>query len=221
MQTEAAYVDEAQDQVEESSWLSECFASWLADIHGNSLSPTFEIGSLAFFRSPHHVAFFDHLDSADDFQFHRVDNAPLYSLSASMFLPRESVWNFRTKETKLRTSYSSEHSRAKGFQDSEKCMNNFDNSNLNGSAKFKGDADEAMMALLKAWDLMAQDVDAQSKNPKLISGNTWMGKTNMGDGCSFFWFWRKTLSDDLGFGWEVDLSCLHDEKKKGQVKIKV
>jgi mannosyltransferase len=219
LQNEASHVHGAQDEGEGSSWLSECFASWLADIHGNSLSPTFEIGSLSFFRSLNHFAFFDHLDNAGDFQFRRVDDAPLHSLSANMFLPRESVWNFRTMETKLRSQNDGEDTRAER-QYSEKCMNNFDNSNLNGSAKLKGDAHEAMAALLKAWDLMARDVGVQSKSPKLISGNTWMGKMNGGAGCSFFWFWRKTLSGDLGFGWEVDLSCLHDGMK-GQVKIKV
>ncbi|RGP79648.1 hypothetical protein FLONG3_2202 [Fusarium longipes] len=216
---EASHVHGAQDEADGSSGLSECFASWLADIHGNSLSPTFEIGSLSFFRSLNHVAFLDHLDNAGDFQFQRVDDAPLHSLSASIFLPRESVWNFRTMETKLRSQHDGGNTRAER-QYSEKCMNNFDNSNLNGSAKSKGDAHEAMMALLEAWDLMARDVGAQSKSPKLISGNTWMGKMNGGVGCSFVWFWRKTLSDDLGFGWEVDLTCLH-AGMKGQVKIKV
>ncbi|OBS21177.1 hypothetical protein FPOA_07515 [Fusarium poae] len=94
---EASHVPRAQDEGERSSWLSECFASWLADIHGNSLSPSFEIGSLAFFRSLNQVAFFDHLDNAGD--------APLHSLSASMSLSQESVWHFRTKETQL----SSQH----------------------------------------------------------------------------------------------------------------
>ncbi|GKU01662.1 glycosyltransferase family 15 [Fusarium langsethiae] len=216
---EASQIPGAQDGGEGSSWLGECFASWLADIHGNSLSPSFEIGSFGFFRSLNQVALFDHLDNAGDFQFRRVGDAPLHSLSASMLLPRDSVWNFRTKETKLCSQHDSEHTRAERRY-SEKCMNNFDTSNLDDSAKSKGDACEAMTALLKAWDLMAQDVGAQSKSPKLISGNTWMGKMNGGAGCSFFWFWRKTLSDDLGFGWKVDLSCLHDGIK-GQVKIKV
>ncbi|KAM0358103.1 hypothetical protein ACHAP4_005103 [Fusarium culmorum] len=220
LQNQASQVPGAQDEGERSSWLSECFASWLADIHGSSLSPSVEIGSLAFFRSLNQVAFFDHLDNAGDFQFRRVGDAPLHSLSASMLLPRESVWNFRTKEIKLGSQHDGEHTQAER-QYSEMCMNNFDTSNLNGSAKSKGGAYEAMTALFKVWDLMAQDVGAQSKSPKLISGNTWMGKMNGGAGCSFFWFWRKTLSADLGFGWEeVDLSCLHDGMK-GQVMIKV
>ncbi|KAG8350717.1 hypothetical protein FVEN_g11138 [Fusarium venenatum] len=219
LQNKPSHVPGAQDEVERSSWLSECFASWLADIHGNSLSPSFEIGSLAFFRSLNQVAFFDHLDNVGDFQFWRVGDAQLHSLSASMSLSEESVWNFRTKETQLSSQHDGEHTQTERRY-SEKCMNNFDNSNLNGSANSKGDACEAMTALLKAWDLMAQDVGAQSKSPKLISGNTWMGRMNGGAGCSFFWFWRKTLSDDLGFGWDTDFSCLHDGTK-GQVKIKV
>ncbi|KAL3593950.1 hypothetical protein FPOAC2_08252 [Fusarium poae] len=135
-----------------------------------------------------------------------------------MSLSQESVWHFRTKETQLSSQHDGDTQTER--RNSEKCMNNFDNSNLNGSANSKGDACEAMAALLEAWDLMAQDVGAQSKSPKLISGNTWMGRMNGGAGCSFFWFWRKTLSDDLGFGWNTDFSCLHDGMK-GQVKIKV
>lgn len=122
-------------------------------------------------------------------------------------------------ETKLRSQHGDEQSRSERLLDSEKCMINLDKSNLNSSVK-KGDAHDAMVALLQSWDLMARDVGAQSKSPKLISGNTWMGKTNGGAGCSFIWFWRKTLSDDLGFGWKVDLSCL-DDGMKGQVKINV
>ncbi|KAI1072728.1 hypothetical protein LB507_003416, partial [Fusarium sp. FIESC RH6] len=217
--TKTVSIDEAQDEGEASSWLSECFASWLADILGNSLFPYFEIGSLAFFRSPSHAAFFDHLDNAGDLQFRRVNDAPIHSLSENMFFPRESVWNFRTMETKLRSQHGDEQSRSERLLDSEKCMINLDKSNLNSSVK-KGDAHDAMVALLQSWDLMARDVGAQSKSPKLLSGNTWMGKTNGGAGCSFIWFWRKTLSDDLGFGWKVDLSCL-DDGMKGQVKINV
>ncbi|KAM0563766.1 hypothetical protein ACHAPJ_001498 [Fusarium lateritium] len=164
----------AQDDDEGTSWLRECFASWLSEIYGNSLYPTFEIGSLAFFRSPHHLAFFNHLDNAGDFQYRRVDDVPVHSLSASMFLPPRSVWNFRTKEMQLRAQYGRGANRVESTPGTDTYMDNHDNSDSTGSVKWEGDVQEAKTALLANWDALAQDLNKQGKNPALISGNTFM-----------------------------------------------
>ncbi|KAF5025776.1 hypothetical protein F66182_2109 [Fusarium sp. NRRL 66182] len=172
---EAAHHHGTQDEYESTSWLNEGFASWLSDIYGSSLYPTFEIGSLAFFRSPHHVAFFDHLDSAGDFQYRRVDDVPVHSLSASMFLPSQSVWNFRTKEKQLRGRQSYGPDKLQPTADVNKRLNDDDNSESTSSDKWEHDIQEVKKAMIAAWDAMAEDLGRQSEDPRLISGNTWKG----------------------------------------------
>ncbi|KAJ1328075.1 alpha 1,2-mannosyltransferase [Microdochium nivale] len=55
----------------------------------------FEIGSLAFFRGEKHQAYFNHLDRAGGFYYERYGDAPVHTLSVSMFLPKSSIWFFR------------------------------------------------------------------------------------------------------------------------------
>ncbi|KAF3055187.1 Glycolipid 2-alpha-mannosyltransferase 2 [Daldinia childiae] len=55
----------------------------------------FEIGSLKFFRSKEHMAYFDHLDKAGGFYYERFGDAPVHTLSVSMFLPKSRIWYFR------------------------------------------------------------------------------------------------------------------------------
>ncbi|KAF4444792.1 hypothetical protein F53441_11050 [Fusarium austroafricanum] len=161
--------DKSKDEVEETSWISGCFASWLSEIYGNSLYPTFEIGSLAFFRSPHHVAFFDHLDSAGDFQYRRVDDVPVHSLSASMFLPRESVWNYRTKQIQLRNKSGPRPTRYERIPDGDQRIEDYDNTDSSGSVMKQTRVEEKQMALNEIWEALAQSVGEQSGNPHLIS----------------------------------------------------
>ncbi|KXJ88561.1 glycolipid 2-alpha-mannosyltransferase-domain-containing protein, partial [Microdochium bolleyi] len=55
----------------------------------------FEIGSLKFFRGEKHQAYFNHLDRAGGFYYERYGDAPVHTLSVSMFLPKSSIWFFR------------------------------------------------------------------------------------------------------------------------------
>ncbi|KAL7622147.1 putative mannosyltransferase ktr4 [Parahypoxylon ruwenzoriense] len=55
----------------------------------------FEIGSLDFFRGKEHRAYFDHLDQAGGFYYERFGDAPVHTLSVSMFLPKTRIWYFR------------------------------------------------------------------------------------------------------------------------------
>ncbi|KAF4974416.1 hypothetical protein FZEAL_8690 [Fusarium zealandicum] len=155
-----------QEDDEGSFSLSECFASWLSGIYGSSLYPTFEIGSLAFFRSPNHVAFFDHLDSAGDFEHRRVDDVPVHTFSASMFLPRQSVWNFRNRDLLHRTRHGQRLSQPKATPDPEW------NDNAARIAEWKGDRKQAKEAFLAYWGRIALDMNQQNENPKMRSGNT-------------------------------------------------
>lgn len=62
-----------------------------------ALPSTFEVGALSFFRSREHAAYFDHLDRAGSFNVDHgsFGDVPMHTLSASMFLPRQSVWMLR------------------------------------------------------------------------------------------------------------------------------
>ncbi|KAI0009353.1 glycolipid 2-alpha-mannosyltransferase-domain-containing protein [Xylariaceae sp. FL0662B] len=55
----------------------------------------FEIGSLDFFRGKEHRAYFDYLDKAGGFYYERFGDAPVHTLSVSMFLPKRRIWYFR------------------------------------------------------------------------------------------------------------------------------
>ncbi|KAI1856031.1 hypothetical protein JX265_011928 [Neoarthrinium moseri] len=55
----------------------------------------FEVGSLDFFRSKEHQAYFQHLDKSGGFFYERYGDAPIHTLSVSMFLPKRRVWFFR------------------------------------------------------------------------------------------------------------------------------
>ncbi|KAI6759649.1 hypothetical protein HG530_010329 [Fusarium avenaceum] len=174
--------------------------SWLGDTYGHSLYPTFEIGSLAFFRSPHHIAFFDHLDSAGDFQYRRVEDVPVHSLSASMFLPRESVWNFRTKNIQLRTQSGRGALWAGPVTGNDQSTKDCDSTDSSDTVDQKDGAFEAIKPLYETWDILALDVKRQTGTPHLISGNTWMGKKDEyeGEEHGFSWLVEKMLSDVFG-----------------------
>lgn len=55
----------------------------------------FEIGALDFFRSKEHQSYFEHLDRSGGFFYERYGDAPVHTLSVSMFLPKHRVWFFR------------------------------------------------------------------------------------------------------------------------------
>ncbi|OTB00876.1 glycosyltransferase family 15 protein [Hypoxylon sp. CI-4A] len=55
----------------------------------------FEIGSLNFFRGKQHMAYFNHLDKTGGFYYERFGDAPVHTLSVSMFLPKSRIWYFR------------------------------------------------------------------------------------------------------------------------------
>jgi hypothetical protein len=66
------------------------------DLYNNcQFYSNFEVGSLAFFRSEEHQAYFQHLDHSGGFFYERYGDAPVHTLSVSMFLPKRRVWFFR------------------------------------------------------------------------------------------------------------------------------
>ncbi|RYP37331.1 hypothetical protein DL767_002974 [Monosporascus sp. MG133] len=54
-----------------------------------------EVGSLDFFRSKEHHAYFDHIDKNGEFYYEQWGDAPIHNLSVTMFLPQGRVWFFR------------------------------------------------------------------------------------------------------------------------------
>ncbi|KAK7754436.1 putative mannosyltransferase ktr4 [Diatrype stigma] len=55
----------------------------------------FEVGSLEFFRGEKNMAYFDYLDKQGGFFYERLGDAPIHTLSVSMFLPKSQIWFFR------------------------------------------------------------------------------------------------------------------------------
>ncbi|KAM5370927.1 hypothetical protein ACJZ2D_008240 [Fusarium nematophilum] len=174
-------LDHASDSVTSSSALGDDSEDSLMEEGKGVLSsvyPTFEIGSLAFFRSPNHVAFFDHLDSAGDFKYRRVDDVPVHTLSASMFLPRQSVWNFRKKDMRHRARHAHRPSQPQATPGFDHESTGEANMGWTRSVEWIGDSKEAMSALLAAWDAMARDLGRQEAIPGLMSGNTVIDERN-------------------------------------------
>lgn len=165
-------IEKPNDDDGDSGSLAEAFTSWLSGIYGSNLYPTFEIGSLAFFRSPNHLALFDHLDSAGDFYYRRVEDVPIHTLSASMFLPRQSVWSFRRRETRNR-----QPSRPEPTPDPEFDLNGVE-ADPDNSMTTRGDVKEALEARLAQWELLALDLERQEGIPGLRSGNTVIDERN-------------------------------------------
>ena len=75
------------------SWLVDPSADF--DYNGCQFFSNFEIGSLNFFRSKENRAYFNFLDKAGGFFYERFGDAPIHTLSLSLFAPKDSVWFFR------------------------------------------------------------------------------------------------------------------------------
>ncbi|TDL23887.1 glycosyl transferase [Rickenella mellea] len=54
----------------------------------------FEIADLDFFRSPAYTAFFSYLDGTGNFYYERWGDAPVHSIAASLFLPKDQIHFF-------------------------------------------------------------------------------------------------------------------------------
>lgn len=133
-----------------------------------------------------------------------------------MFLPRESVWNFGTKNMQLRTQLTIQPTGVGATPDGDRRIAGYEITDLGNSVKHESDAEEEKKSFHENWESMTPDVSEQSENPHLISGNTWMGKdvADEAEGCSFFWFWGQMIVGFPGFagyGWETDFSCLQND----------
>lgn len=173
--------DETGDEDEdEMSSPAEAFASWLGGIFKSSLSPQFEIGSLAFFRSQSHQALFEHLDKAGDFYYRGPRDMSTPTLSASMFLPQKSVLHFRKRAgngyARGRPSPPDSTPKpqlklvgvARDFHAGMLAMETSKKTQEPGPRQLS----EALAEMLAWWELLSRDFERQGGIPSLISGNT-------------------------------------------------
>jgi alpha 1,2-mannosyltransferase len=54
----------------------------------------FEIADMEFWRGPAYTAFFEYLDSKGGFYYERWGDAPVHSIAAALFLPRDKIQFF-------------------------------------------------------------------------------------------------------------------------------
>lgn len=169
---------------------SEVFASQLSNMYKTGLegiSPAFDIGSLSFFRSKSHQDLFNHLDAMGDFYNRPLRDMAIPTMSASMFLPQKSVWNYRKRDARHAHRPSlpeyTQRPKAKGYE-----LNlGF---NLRGKNRVVGpqrrhsireqerNPDESMAERFALWDLMARDLSRQDAIPGLQSGHTVIDERN-------------------------------------------
>ncbi|KAI0176530.1 glycosyltransferase family 15 protein [Hypoxylon sp. FL1284] len=140
----------------------------------------FEIGSLNFFRSKKHRAYFNHLDQAGGFYYERLGDAPVHTLSVSLFSSKDKVWYFRD------IGYA--HSLCEQCPPHEHQLGEMVDSRLNGpSVRDANDDEEDSESVGKSivtgpfatlgsqhrrWLTMAQDVERQKGIPGLSCGCT-------------------------------------------------
>ncbi|KAI0395482.1 glycolipid 2-alpha-mannosyltransferase-domain-containing protein [Xylariaceae sp. FL0594] len=123
----------------------------------------FEIGSLAFFRSKEHREYFDYLDKTGGFYYERFGDAPIHTLSVSLFLPKSRIWYFRDigyahglcaqcppHKTRLSADPEPEHS----------------------STIRELDVDPDFLDTHRRWEVMSEDVIRQGGIPGLACGCT-------------------------------------------------
>ncbi|KAI2617744.1 glycolipid 2-alpha-mannosyltransferase-domain-containing protein [Hypoxylon sp. NC1633] len=138
----------------------------------------FEIGSLNFFRSKEHRTYFDYLDRAGGFYYERFGDAPVHTLSVSMFLPKTRIWYFRD------IGYA--HGLCEQCPPHEHHL--MLDSQMNGpvqrqpvkeqaSVTKAGDHDDRMrvaglLSRHQRWNTMAKDVERQNGIPGLACGCT-------------------------------------------------
>lgn len=145
------------DDKDEAWYLAEAFSAWLVEMCGSTLHPSFELGSLAFLRSPSHQALMDYFEEAP---YTPVDEVPVHSLSASMFLPRQSVWNWRRK-------LHVEPATPTPAPDREITVFSWDIVNA-----------EALRPFHEHWDMLAADFASREKDPKTNLGHTAIDERN-------------------------------------------
>ncbi|PTB65529.1 glycosyltransferase family 15 protein [Trichoderma citrinoviride] len=141
----------------------------------DDMPPTFDIGALSFFRSQGHQDLVNHLDAAGDFSSQPLRDMAVPTISASMFLPQKSVWNYRKRE------FRHLHRPSPPAHTQKPKLKTFDfNAGFNLKARNRQERNpgESMAERFALWNLMAQDLSRQDAIPGLQSGHTVIDERN-------------------------------------------
>ncbi|KAG6010215.1 hypothetical protein E4U21_007692 [Claviceps maximensis] len=158
---------------------AEAFTSWLRTFGALSDVPKFEIGSLGFFRSYSHQVLLEHFDELSSQHDEGLRDMLVPSISASIFLPQKSVWNFRQKDRSL------PHPPDSTPEPQPKLWHLKRNSVRNDArlkpiryrSSLRNDFD-ALKEHFAVWDAIVEEFDRQEAIPGLRSGNTVIDERN-------------------------------------------
>ncbi|KAH0522856.1 hypothetical protein TsFJ059_006643 [Trichoderma semiorbis] len=146
-----------------------------------------EVGSPAEAFAQSHQDLFNHLDAAGDFTRQPLRDMAVPTISASMFLPQKSVWNYRKRDARhaYRPSLPQHTQKPK--------LKVFEHNlgfNLRGRNRMVGpqsrdsireqerNPKESMAEYFALWSLVAQDLSRQDAIPGLQSGHTVIDERN-------------------------------------------
>ncbi|KAI1768624.1 glycosyltransferase family 15 protein [Hypoxylon sp. FL1150] len=132
----------------------------------------FEIGSLNFFRGKEHRSYFDHLDQAGGFYYERLGDAPVHTISVSLFLPKNRLWFFRD------IGYA--HGLCEQCPPHQDKQEEVINSHLNAEVEVRARGTQVVVVAPfqtldvqhRRWKTIAQDVERQKGIPGLSCGCT-------------------------------------------------
>ncbi|KAG5980383.1 hypothetical protein E4U55_004093 [Claviceps digitariae] len=158
---------------------AEAFTSWLRTFGALSDVPKFEIGSLGFFRSYSHQVLLEHFDELGSQHDEGLRDMLVPSISASIFLPQKSVWNFRQKDRSLpHPPLSTPEPKPKMWHLRSNPVRNDARLKLTRYISSLGNDFDALKEQFAIWDVIAEDFERQEAIPGLRSGNTVIDERN-------------------------------------------
>ncbi|KHN95896.1 alpha-1,2 mannosyltransferase KTR1 [Metarhizium album ARSEF 1941] len=162
---------------DDASTPEEAFTNWLLTFYKSGTSPKFDIGSLSFFRSHSHQVLLDHLDGYDSQYEQGFGDILVPTISASMFLPQKSVWNFRQRDRGY-TSWphppdSTPEPKLKLWHRMKRAVRNDSHQTVTKQRQSSSqDRRSGLTERFALWDVIAEDFGRQAAIPGLQSGNT-------------------------------------------------
>ncbi|KAL7931527.1 glycosyltransferase family 15 protein [Trichoderma chlorosporum] len=151
------------------------------------MSPTFDIGSLSFFRSQSHQDLFNHLDAAGDLHNQPLRDMAVPTISASIFLPQKSVWNYRKRDARHAHRPSppeyTQRPKLKVFEldlgfNLRRRNRMVGPQSRDSIREQERNPYKSMAECFVLWNLVAQDLSRQDAIPGLQSGNTVIDERN-------------------------------------------
>ncbi|KAG6110130.1 hypothetical protein E4U14_002927 [Claviceps sp. LM454 group G7] len=169
-----------QTVVEETvSSPAEAFTSWLRTFGALSDMPKFEIGSLGFFRSYSHQVLLEHFDESGSQHDEGLRDILVPSISASIFLPQKSVWNFRQKNRSLpHPPDSTPQPKLKLWHLMRKTAQHDVRAKPTRYISTPRTETDALKEQFAIWDVIAEEFDRRDATPGLRSGNTVIDERN-------------------------------------------